>query len=158
MKFLSTLTPEPGDLLRVRRKAGYYHYGIAVDNNHVVHFTGAEGDLSKDAGGIMVRETSLNSFLAGDQLYVEKSYYSDFESEVIVERAKNAIGQTTFRGKPYNFVSNNCEHFARFIFNGKATCTQVRNAAKIVGVVGGTVVATIATTALYKAFNKKKNK
>lgn len=158
MSFLSSLYPEAGDLVKVKRKAGYSHYGIAVGNEHVIHFTGANGDLGEDEGGIMVRETSLASFANGDQVLVEKSFNSPFKPEIIVERAKNAVGSTNFRGKPYNFVTNNCEHFARYIFSGRARCTQVRSTVKNLAAIGGTAIVSVAGAVIINQIRKSRKK
>ena len=132
--------PQSGDLLRVKRNAGYYHFGIASSKNTIVHFTGADGDLAPDNGGIMIRETSLKKFLNGDELQAKNSCKSPFKPKEIIARARSFIGQTTFRGKPYNIVTNNCEHFARYVFEGSAeslqtevTVDNVKKTAKIAG-------------------------
>ena len=132
--------PQAGDLLRVKRKKGYCHYGIATSEDTVVHFTGAENDLSYDGGGIMVRETSLSIFVKQDVLTVKSAEDSPFTREEIVERARSFIGQTRFRKKKYNFITNNCEHFARYIFNGKAESTQVQRGTKVVKKAGAIAV------------------
>ncbi len=138
--FYKVLKPKTGDLLRVKRNAGYYHFGIASSSNTVIHFTGANGDLAPDEGGIMIRETSLNKFVSGDELEAKNSCRSPFNPKEIVSRARNFLGQTTFRGKPYNVVTNNCEHFARYIFEGapeslqtEITVDNVKKTAKIAG-------------------------
>ena len=106
----------------------------------MVHFTGANGDLAPDEGGIMIRETSLKKFIDGDELESKNTSKSPFNPKEIVKRARSFLGQTTFRGKPYNLVTNNCEHFARYIFEGSAeslqtevTVDNVKKTAKIAG-------------------------
>lgn len=138
--FYKVEKPKPGDLLRVKRSAGYYHFGIASSNKTVIHFTGANGDLSDDSGGIMIRETSLKKFVENDELEAKNSSKSPFNPKEIIERARKYLGCTTFRGKPYNLVTNNCEHFARYCFEGSAeslqtevTTDNIKKTAKIAG-------------------------
>ena len=138
--FYKVNTVQTGELLRVKRKAGYYHFGIASSPKTVIHFTGANGDLAPDEGGIMIRETSLKKFIDGDELESKNTSKSPFNPKEIVKRARSFLGQTTFRGKPYNLVTNNCEHFARYIFEGSAESLQtevsvdnVKKTAKIAG-------------------------
>ena len=124
MSFQKVATPEKGDLLRIRRKAGYYHFGIAVSPDRVVHFTGDDSDLS---GGkqLTVQETSLAKFIRGDVLEVETPYSSPFTRNQVVRRAKKLANHPSFRGKGYNFIDNNCEHVARYCYDGRAESKQV---------------------------------
>ena len=133
--------PTKGDLLRVHRKAGYYHFGVAISENRVIHFTAAQSDLGNNQNEIKIMETSLERFLQGDQLEIEEPYNSKFDREEVVKRAKNYANSHLFRRKPYNFVSNNCEHFARYCYDGKAESSQVI-AGSLVAVAAATTVAT----------------
>ena len=123
MSWKKKLLPQAGDILRVHRKAGYYHYGIAVSNNRVVHFTAGDEDLSKNKKDMQIIESSLDRFLLGGTLQIESPYRSSYDPEVVVERAKSYVNSPRFRGKYYNFVTNNCEHFANFIYYGEAVST-----------------------------------
>lgn len=151
MSFIEQKVPHVGDLVRVRRKQGYAHFGIAVAPDRVVHFTGAEGDLSKDSGGIMVRETSLSLFLQNDVLEVENTCKSPFKPEEIVDRARKFVGSTKFRNMSYNFITNNCEHFARYVYSGKARCYQVRKGVVAAGATAAVVAAGVVTKAVVNA-------
>lgn len=153
MVFIKQTTPTAGDLLRVHRKAGYYHFGVAVAPDRVVHFTAEKSDLSNDAKEFKIIETSLERFILGDELEIEQPYSSPFDRDYVVKRAKNYANSHCFRGKPYNFVSNNCEHFARYCYNGNAFCDQVRTGALVVAAAGATIVALAAKKI---ASNKRK--
>ena len=91
-------------------------------------------------------ETSLERFLLGDQLEIEEPYNSKFDRDEVVQRAKNYANSHLFRQKYYNFVSNNCEHFARYCYDGKAESEQV---------VAGTTVVVAAGTLLAGAIAGK---
>lgn len=146
MAFIKQTFPLQGDLLRVHRKEGYYHFGIAVSRDRVIHFTAEKTDLSKDSKEFKIIETSLQRFLLNDELEIEQPYQSPFEREEVVKRAKNYANSSCFRGKPYNFVSNNCEHFARYCYEGNARCDQVMTAALFVAALGATAVTLVAKT------------
>lgn len=121
--------PEAGDILAVRRKnAVYTHYGICVGNERVVHFSGPIGDdlSGKDT---RIRNTALKDFLRGDPLLVqvideERRRYNRKET---VERALAAVGKTEIVGGRYNFMLNNCEHFATWCVYGEGLTHQVHD-------------------------------
>ena len=140
MAFLKMEYPTKGDLLRVHRKEGYYHFGVAVSPTRVIHFTAEKSDLGNDKKDFKIIETSLERFLLGDQLEIEEPYSSKFDRDEVVERAKNYVNSQLFRGKYYNFITNNCEHFARYCYDGKAQSDQVITGATVV-VAAGTLVA-----------------
>ena len=125
MGFKNTSTFQKGDLLRTRRDAGYYHYGIASSESTVIHYSGLEGDNVLNPNNIKIIETPVEQFIREDFLQVLTPFKSPFEREEIVKRAKNCVGNSKFNGKFYNLVSNNCEHFARYCYSGKRRSHQV---------------------------------
>lgn len=152
MKFIRNILINKGDLIRVQRTKKYYHYGIVADQNKVIHFTGPIDDSILNKEEIKIRETSLDQFLRGDQLEVLAPFSSPYTDEEIVKRAKKYIGNARFLGKYYNLITNNCEHFARYIYFGK-------NKSKQVQIVGSAVVAAttaiVASSIIIKKINKK---
>lgn len=132
---------DAGDLLRTRRVAGYYHYGIASSDKTVIHYSGIEGDNVLNPENIKVIETSIDDFLRGDFLEVLIPFKTKLTREEIVKRARNCLGNSKFNGKYYNLASNNCEHFARYCYYGKRTSNQV-------GIVIGSTIAMIANPIL----------
>ena len=155
MSFVKNLKPNAGDLLRVKRKAGYYHFGIAANENEVIHFSGTDGDNVLNPENIRIIKTSLESFLRGDILEINHPYSSPYDREKTVKRAGFYIGKSKFKGKHYNLVTNNCEHFARHCYDGKKISKQVRTVATTV--IGATVAITtaIATNVLLKKSKKR---
>jgi len=110
-------TLSPGDHIRVRRGV-YYHHGILVDNNAVVHFT----DVRNRKASASVRQCTLLQFAHGGT--VEKVRYREcLPARVVVQRATSNIGRAG-----YNIFQNNCEHFARWCKVGEHTSEQVRRA------------------------------
>jgi hypothetical protein len=167
MGFIKNTTFQRGDLLRVRRIAGYYHYGIASSENTVIHFSGMEGDNVLNPNNIKIIETPIDSFLRGDFLEVLTPFKSKFSREEIEKRARNCIGNSKFNGKFYNLTTNNCEHFAKYCYYGKRKSSQVGI------VIGSTIVSVVSplffhgsaitllsksgTQLLKKKFKKKKS-
>ncbi len=167
MSFKKDIVPQAGDLLRVRRRIKgvetYFHYGIAIDSKTVVHFTAPNSDLGEDGEEKTIIISSLDRFLLGDKLQVQSPYESPFKPEEVVERARSYIDSHLFRNRKYNFIKNNCEHFANFIYYGKCFCNQVRAfatgvAAGAVAILGGPIgTGAVAATAIVSS-NKKKKK
>lgn len=147
-----------GDHLIVERRrwfGSYYHHGIDVGNDRVIHLTGTR---KKDA---TVIETSLEEFLKGG--VKEIWHYSTFvdlllayrrdmqddygrpdpmlpflyeerikeirerieDPERAVTEARKHLGK-----KGYDLFSNNCEHFAVFCKTGLAVSIQLIEYAK----------------------------
>jgi len=116
---------QPGDTLYINRGL-YKHYGVYVGDGKVIHFsplTGAE----INAENAVIHETTLENFLKGGTLAVDKKAKAKFSRQKIVERARSQIGS-----KKYNLVFNNCEHFARWCKTGVYESGQVNSAIDIV--------------------------
>lgn len=144
MGFVECRLIQPGDLLKVKRKIGYSHYGIAVSYNEVIHFSGTDSDSILDQKSVCIIKTFLDVFLKGDICEIMEPYDSPFSREEVVNRAYQYLGQNTFMGKSYNLLSNNCEHFARYIYYGKKDSAQVD---VVVGAVTSAIVAGATTVA-----------
>lgn len=155
-KWLKNISPRKGDLIRVRRKAGYFHFGIALSDKEVIHYSGLLGDDVSNPENIKIRYASIETFVRDDVLEVLSEWLSPFNAEEVVNRAKNYVESAYFRGKTYNFVTNNCEHFARYCYYGEAESRQVLDT--ITGVAIATGVAVSAATVKIVKTIKDKNK
>ncbi|HNX77657.1 MAG TPA: lecithin retinol acyltransferase family protein [Candidatus Rifleibacterium sp.] len=105
-------------------KSIYYHFGVVVGKNQIVHFS---GDILKR---VKLRLSSFqefhSSFLSGLPIFEPATLSSDIEVyfhfpyrhslEKIAERAIQRFEQARFR--PYDLESNNCEHFASWCITG----------------------------------------
>lgn len=112
-------TFHPGDILKAARGL-YFHYGVYVGNNRVVHFC-STGKDELNAASADVIETSFSRFSKGDFVSVDTQEIPLFERDEIVRRARKSIG--TKLGS-YNLFSNNCEHFANWCRCGKLVSHQ----------------------------------
>lgn len=119
------ILPKCGDHIRVNR-ALYYHHGIYVARNEVIHFTGTEDDSVLDWSKARVIKTDIDCFLKAGQLEVKE--YNDEEIgdlypvDGIVQYARACLGDGS-----YNLVFNNCEHFANACTLGVYRSRQVKN-------------------------------
>ena len=157
MEFKKVYRPEEGDMIRVRRKQGYAHFGIATSRNTVIHYSDFGSDSVLQASKVKIIETSLEDFLAGGKCEKVYPYDSPYDRKDVVARAKQHLGIKKFRDKTYNFVTNNCEHFASYIYYGVAESKQVQNATKVAVATAGIVSAAVSFAVEMK--NKiKKNK
>jgi len=116
-------SPKKGNHIRVKRQL-YYHHGIYVSDNEVIHFSGRNSDSILDWENCEIIVTTLREFLNGGRLEVrrylkcEKCKIND--EEYIVKKAKSYIGK-----KGYNLFTNNCEHFANYCTMDKKISEQV---------------------------------
>lgn len=97
----------------------YRHYGIDIGDGTAVHFRGDRFLIQKSA---WIQRTSLNNFLGGGQLSVEENVRYAFDRVEVVRRALSQVG-CNFGG--YNFIFNNCEHFANWCATGRRISKQV---------------------------------
>ncbi len=119
--------PKRGDHIRVCRMNGlYYHHGIFISADEVIHFTGNDDDGVLDWSRAHVIKSDLQKFLRGGTVEVKE--YTDAELadlypvEGIVNYARTCLGDGG-----YNLIFNNCEHFANACTLGKYRSRQVEN-------------------------------
>lgn len=102
----------------IARTKSYYHYGIQISEDKVVHFVGASYLKRKES---KIEITSISKFLRDGKLEIVDSYSKSFSNEEIVNRALSKVG-TNFDG--YSVIKNNCEHFATWCATGKKQSQQ----------------------------------
>lgn len=110
--------PAPGEQVRVNR-GKYFHYGICVAPDRLVHFATANGDGPDDPSSASVQETDLSGFAAGGFVECLRLSFGErrfaFSSGETVRRALGAVGE-----KGYNVMTNNCLHFANRCLYGQS--------------------------------------
>lgn len=117
------IKPTYGSLIRVNRGI-YYHHGVYVDDDHVIHFASIIPGHEMDPDMASVIVSDIKTFLKDGE--VETRVYTDEEKksvrkpEEIVNYAYSKLGM-----KGYNVVSYNCEHFANECAFGEAKSEQV---------------------------------
>jgi hypothetical protein len=130
-----------GDHIKVKRRLRYYHHGIDIGKNRVIHFTGEPG-RKKDAS---IEETSLEEFLNGGKIKIVK-YSECFNPQETVEIAKKFLSESG-----YNLFWNNCEHFARYCKTGEKKSEQVKDALAGTGASLGSGGAAVSSIFLVKS-------
>ena len=140
MNDLPCTEPPIGAVIYTKRPF-YKHYGIYAGCGRVIHFAAKKG-FETNAKEAYIQETTLDGFLRGDQLFVERTAGGAFSAEETVCRARAELGKQ--RGA-YSLVFNNCEHFAHWCKYGKRRSVQVEQAvaatAAIVTTVAGIAIA-----------------
>ena len=105
-----------GDVVKVFRKLiPIWHYGVVTGEDEVVHFR----------DGLIIK-TDFEVFIKGDYDTFQKCNLSEtnrlYNNEKTAQRAESCVG-TDFGG--YDFLNNNCEHFANWCISGDKYSTQV---------------------------------
>ncbi len=114
--------PEAGDIISVNR-GRYRHFGIYIGDNQVIHFA-AEPARELDPKTAVVKQTSLDAFLRGDPLEIQKPLKrKSFSPKATIRRAKSQLGE--MKGQ-YRLAWNNCEHFAIWCKYGVKKSRQVK--------------------------------
>lgn len=108
-----------GDRIYVYRNFGqldglYQHHGIDCGDGTVIHYRKPSE---------IIERTSLETFSKGNPIYIAE--YGDgfgYIPDVVVERAESRLGE-----KKYNFLFNNCEHFASWCKTGVSESQQIKD-------------------------------
>lgn len=100
--------PQTGDILRIR-KNNVFHYGICVANDRAVEFGAAQEAKNAPPETVKVRECPISDFTGEASFCVGRAEAEEraFSPETIAARARARIGEGN-----YDFIRNNCEHFA----------------------------------------------
>jgi hypothetical protein len=105
------------DEIIVRSKS-YYHYGIQISEDSVIHFVGPSYLKRKES---KIEIKSLEKFLRNGKLEIVTNYEHKFSKEEIINRAFSKVG-TNFG--VYSVFNNNCEHFATWCATGNRISKQ----------------------------------
>ena len=98
----------------------YKHHGIDCGDGSVIHYRKPSE---------IVERTSFATFSRGNPVYiVEYSEGFCFIADVVVERAESRLGEDK-----YNFLFNNCEHFATWCKTGISDSKQIREFIPAIG-------------------------
>ena len=114
-----------GQHLKVKFKAKgipYWHHGIDIGSDHVVHLSRATGTVTK---------STLASFSKGKSVQVVYHLFSPYSSEEVAKRASSKVGLVR-----YKFIRNNCEHFAEWAATDEKKSKQIRAGVKAAVLVG----------------------
>ncbi len=121
-----------GDHIKVQR-FGYWHHGIDLGEERVIHFCGELGQKSN----AQIKVSTLDDFLMNGKLCIVE-YSSCFDAETVITSAESLLGQ-----KDYSLFFNNCEHFARYCKIGEKKSEQVD--AAVTGISAGSAVTGVST-------------
>lgn len=115
--------PVYGSVIRVNR-GFYYHYGIYVSDDEVIHFASIKPGHELDPNEAEIISTPLSAFLRDGVLEVKELDINEKKQvrspEQVVKYARSRLGT-----KGYNIITNNCEHFANECLYGKKESEQV---------------------------------
>ncbi len=115
--------PFIGAQIRVSRGA-YYHHGIYVAEDTVVHYAAADGDGLSHAADVTVRTVPLSMFLAGGNLEIRRySLRERLEVRPPKRVAAAALGRVGEGG--YDILRHNCEDFSNECAFGRRRSGQI---------------------------------
>ena len=70
----------------------YQHYGVYIGDGKVIHFAPTEGQEISFENGI-IHETTLERFLDGRALQIDKNIKRAFSEQEIINRARSRLGE-----------------------------------------------------------------
>ena len=115
-----------GDMIRVRC-GSVFHYGIYISDEEIIEFGYPPTMRDRDSDNIVVNCVDIDTFSCGNFIEVgvcdKKELKKKFDSKKIAENAKNRLGESG-----YDFIKNNCEHFAYECYFGFKYSSQEEEA------------------------------
>jgi len=133
--------PKRGDVIwadRMDKGRPYNHCGIYEGGGYVIHYAAPEGsEISQE--NAVVHQTTLDKFKDGCKLRIVE-FPEGFSAEETVRRARSRIGE-----KDYNFITNNCDHFATWCKTGEHRSVQADEVKKVITLLGGPAGKIICT-------------
>jgi hypothetical protein len=116
---------EPHGILVISRPKGFFrHYGVHVPGYGVVEF----GDWG-------VRAVTFEQFAAGRDVKIEREILMS-QYLAVTQRLQQALAYP----QRYDLGTWNCEDFANWLVDGKASSTQVNNVLAWGALIGGIAV------------------
>jgi hypothetical protein len=110
-------------LIRRDKFPNIHHYGVELPDGRCIELSPTKG----------IRFCTMPDFSAGKQVVIEKTIpYTTF--------AYNRLIELIDGNKKYDLVNFNCEHFARYLTEGKAESFQVRDTFIVLACIVGIVV------------------
>ena len=123
----------------VTPRGGYFHHGIYIGEEKVVHYSGFGDGTSTGP----VEVVMLSEFLCGREYTIKGHPFSKFSGKDAAARARSRVGENL-----YCLFSNNCEHFCEWCINDDHHSNQVTAATAVAGSTGATAVGLAATAAV----------
>ena len=96
-----------------------FFYGVDIGDGTAVHFRGTLHYIQADAS---IQRTSIQEFGKCDKIIIARDVRYTHPPDEVANRALSMVG-CDFGG--YNFLSNNCEHFANWCACGRRISQQV---------------------------------
>ena len=113
----------PGDVIRVYN-GRFYHMGIYIGDEKVIHFAGPDTRHLTDSSQARVRISAIDDFAMKGQLEVRdyslKERLRKRPGSRVISEAKKHLGEGG-----YDIIHNNCEHFVNKCVFGVAYSLQI---------------------------------
>jgi len=109
----------------------YTHHAVDMGDRTVIEYVPATG-TKRDS---IIQRRLLADFGQGGRVEV-RQYGTRLDHETAAARAESMLGTAR-----YDFLTNNCEHFASWCVTGHASSSQIENGVTSAGLVGTAAIA-----------------
>ena len=103
---------KPGDVICVKRKIGYYHYGIYESNKKVIHFANIDDKWEKKTA--VIHETTLSNFIKNSDTFFVCVFGEEYSEQRYMLEGEISNSMRGIIGTP-NYNYNPIEAFISFI-------------------------------------------
>jgi hypothetical protein len=138
---------KPGNIIKRRISRIFWHMGIYIGNDKVIHYhnpgRGKKADKGiMGKGAATIRQESLEKFAEEGKVFIHAEPVDEAHGKEVIKKAKNFYKNPRDYNGQYNLVTKNCEHFATTCFGeGYSPMKQTTKTAVAIAVAVGTAVA-----------------
>lgn len=138
---------KPGSIIKRRISKIFWHMGIYIGDDKVIHFHTPRSKKGADRGllgkGVAeIRMDSLERFANDDKVFIHAEPIDKEHAKDVIKKAKQFHKNPREYNGKYDFIARNCEHFSSACFGeGRSPMKQTTKAAVAIAVAVTTVVA-----------------
>lgn len=135
---------QPGSIIKRRIASIFWHMGIYIGDNKVIHFHNPKSKKGIDKGllgkgAATIRMDSLKSFANDNKVFIHAEPLDKEHGKDVIKKAKRFHKNPREYNGKYDLMTKNCEHFATTCFGeGYSPMKQTTKAAVAIIVAVGT--------------------
>jgi hypothetical protein len=137
---------KPGSIIKRRISKVFWHMGIYVGNNKVIHYHNPGRGKKADKGifgkgGATIRMESMERFAEEGKVFIHAEPVDNAHGKEVIEKAKKFYKNPRDYNGKYDLITRNCEHFATTCFGeGYSPMKQTTKTAVAITVAVGAMV------------------
>lgn len=128
--FSPKINAEPGEVLRVYRNEGYWHYGVYSENNMVIHYVVPDSKVNNSNEG-EIKETSYDIFSKGSDCqaieFKSLNQSPSIEDSFLSGLVGGILGPVGAALTLAEYIKKNLEYEDFYLYNNSETLERARS-------------------------------